>query len=206
MNRDIVIRTGLGALLVFATACSAPPNGVAADGGTSSIPVTTNNSCNGLGFRQPTPGSVVCPGAPGCSCGGADICCMQAVDSNKGACSSLGACRALALTCDGPEDCNPQTAHDQSGDGGLDGGPDSSVPGSDAGTWKPAVCCLDEAVGTSGGGSTCRPSGTCSGKVLCRTDDDCVSVPGFAHCRPADYGTPGVADRGLDGLVGICQR
>ncbi len=208
MNRNTLVQSTVGAFLVFTSACSGVPNGVSADGGTPGIPITSNNSCNGLGFRQPTPGSVVCPGAAGCSCGGADICCMQAVDSNKGACTTLGACRTLALTCDGPEDCNPQTSRDQSGDGGLDGGPDSSVPpGSDAGTWKPAICCLDEAQGTSGGGSMCKASSSqCAGKVLCRVDDDCANVLGFTHCRPADYGTPGVADRGLDGLVGVCQR
>jgi hypothetical protein len=206
MNRSSIVQSALGALVLFATACSGTPNGVAADGGTPGAPITSRNACQGLGFRGATPGSVVCPGAQNCSCGGADICCLQAVDSSKGVCGPLGGCRALALQCDGPEDCNPQTAHDQFGDGGLDGGPDSSVPGTDAGAWRPAVCCLDEAQGTSGGGSSCRAAGTCSGKVLCRTDDDCTSVPGLPHCRPADYGTPGVEDRGLDGLIGQCQR
>jgi hypothetical protein len=192
--------------------CSAAPAASSNDAGYSSTP-TRHDSCAGLGFRQPTPGAVVCPGTQNCECGGTDICCMQAVDSNSGVCQSLGACRYLALTCTGPEACNTSTAYDVfDGGGGTESGAadagsvaDSGSPAPDAGM-ATVVCCLDEAVGVGGGGSTCRPAGKCNGKVLCRTDDDCRMLPSFPHCRPADYGTPGVEDRGLDGLVGECQR
>ncbi len=216
--------------LSFATgACSSGVPAVAAqlDAGYGAA-TTAHDPCTAEGFRNPTPNSVVCPGAQGCVCGNGDICCLQAVDSSKGRCGKIGTCRSLALTCDGPEDCNAgptTTAKDGMIDGGVDaaspadaGAPDATIPppppppapGVDAGTGTPVapsqVCCLDEASGTTGGGSTCRPQGGCVGKVLCRVDDDCKSVPGLSHCRPADYGTPGVEDRGLDGLVGTCQR
>ena len=205
MTRSNTTRAALGAALLLTAACTVTPNCVSADGGLGA-PVTLHDSCQGLGFRGPTPGAIVCPGAPGCECGGADICCMQAVDSSKGVCGSLGACRALALQCDGPEDCNPNTTRDLTNDGGLEAGADAGTVLPDGGAWKPTVCCLDEAQGSSGGGSSCRAASACQGKVLCRTDDDCSGLVAFPHCRPADYGTPGVADRGLDGLVGICQR
>ncbi len=201
------IYAGFGAIfLAGLSACTGTPNGVGYDGGTIT-PQQARDSCKGLGFRQPSPSAVVCPGAQGCICAtNSEVCCLQAVDSSKGACTSLGACRNLAIQCDGPEDCNPATIRDQSGDGGVETGVDSSVPGVDASVPKPAVCCLDEAQGSSGGGSSCRASTACTGKILCRTDDDCTGLPAFPHCRPADYGTPGVEDRGLDGLIGFCQR
>jgi hypothetical protein len=66
------------------------------------------------------------------------------------------------------------------------------------------VCCLDTG---AGGGTTCRARTDCaSGQMwLCRTDADCAGNPGGAFCRPADFGTAGVEDRGLDGLLGVCQ-
>jgi hypothetical protein len=200
---DLMLRLTIitvGALTLCA--CTGSPNGATADAGMFGTTTAPGGDCKGLGFRGPTPGSVVCPGSPSCACTGYDICCLQAVDSSKGTCEALGGCRVVALQCDGPEDCNPQTTHDQSNDGG----PDADITTStDASTYKPQVCCLDEAQGMTGGGSSCRASNACSGKVLCRSDDDCTN-PNLPHCRPADYGTPGVEDRGLDGLVGICQK
>jgi hypothetical protein len=188
-----LVFASVGTAISFAAGgCSSGPVTPAAlDAGFATTGVA-HDPCVSEGFRQPTPNAVVCPGALGCACGNGEICCLQAVDSSKGTCSKLGACRYLALTCDGPEDCAPPS---------TDAGAGAS---SDAGAGS--VCCLDEAAGSAGGGSSCRPAGGCVGKVLCRVDDDCRSVPGLPHCRPADYGTPGVEDRGLDGLVGICER
>jgi hypothetical protein len=179
--------------LTFAGACgtSVPPLG--GSNLTSTTPMA-RDTCVDYGFRQSTPSSVVCPGAPSCLCSGADACCLLAVDSSKGVCEAAGKCRAFLVRCDGPEDCNPMASID-------DGGVSSTPP-------KPAeVCCLDESVGATGGGTACRTAGTCPGKVLCRTDEDCAAaVPNLPRCRPADYGTPGVEDRGLDGLIGYCAR
>jgi hypothetical protein len=221
MKRVAIVLVPLLSLtpIVVAAGCSSNSTPVAAqtvDAGYSTSAGQLHDPCTGDGFRMPTPNSIVCPGAMGCGCGGSQICCLQAVDSSKGTCTTLGACRALAITCDGPEDCNPQVTmtRDLEQDGGIEG--DGSAPGADASTPPPpppppaaprAVCCLDEAVGMSGGGSSCKAVATaCTGRVLCRTDDDCQAVLGLPHCRPADYGTPGVEDRGLDGLIGVCSR
>jgi hypothetical protein len=65
------------------------------------------------------------------------------------------------------------------------------------------VCCLDEG---PGGGSSCMAASSCVGRWLCRSDGDCAGSPGGSSCRPADFGQQGVSDRGLDGLIGVCQR
>jgi hypothetical protein len=135
----------------------------------------TKDSCAATGFRGASAKSVICPGTPSCGCEAPAVCCLSAIDSQHGSCTTFSACRDLALTCDGPEDCN--------------GG----------------VCCLDQ---QAGGGTTCKAPGDCGGteKWLCRTDADCAASPAGNHCRPADFGTSGVEDRGLDGLIGICQK
>ncbi len=179
------------AALVLIGACGTgmPPTSPGLNSGAPMV----RDTCVDYGFRQPTPSAVVCPGAPGCLCTNGDTCCMDSVDSQKGVCEPVGRCRTLVLRCDGPEDCP-----DSSGNG------DMSMPDGGAGA---RVCCLDEAVSMSGGGSSCRAAGLCRGKILCRTDDDCLAaVPSLPRCLPVDYGTPGVEDRGLDGLIGFCSR
>lgn len=163
--------------------------------GNNAPPITGPDPCASEGFRQPTPDSTVCPGAPMCACTGGDICCLTAVDATKGVCESIGRCRTFALQCDGPEDCGA------SPDGGVSTSPDAGA--------SARVCCLDESVGMTGGGSECRAASACTGtnKILCRSDDDCLAVmPSLPRCHPADYGTPGVEDRGLDGLIGYCAK
>jgi len=64
------------------------------------------NTCGTRSFRGGAPSAVVCPGTTKCECGPADVCCMQKIDALSGACTSLSECRALALQCDGPEDCD----------------------------------------------------------------------------------------------------
>lgn len=200
------------ASLVFAcavAACTGSPQGVTgADGGASQKPPVVADTCSGFGFRGPTPAAVVCPGTPSCTCAPSEACCMQAVDSSSGTCSALGACRYFALQCDGPEDCADGASMDA-------GAPEAASPSMDGSPFDPApdaaaplarVCCVDEAVGLNGGGSSCKAASACVGKIACRTDDDCRSSTAAPHCRPADYGTPGVEDRGLDGLIGYCQK
>jgi hypothetical protein len=63
-------------------------------------------ACGMRSFRGGTPNAVVCPGTESCACGSTEICCMQKIDALTGACTSLSACRGLALQCDGPEDCD----------------------------------------------------------------------------------------------------
>jgi hypothetical protein len=159
-------------------ACSAPPNDSAhVDAGSSPVTTTRTDTCASQGFRSPNPHGVVCPGTPTCLCEAPQICCMQKIDGNQGTCGTYGSCRAIAFTCNGPEACG--------GDGG--------------------VCCFDQG---AGGGSFCASSATTcmTHKILCRGDSDCASVPGMPFCRPADFGTQGVADRGLDGLIGVCSN
>ncbi len=65
------------------------------------------------------------------------------------------------------------------------------------------ICCLED---RSGGGTSCKATGGCSGEWLCRGDNDCVGAPRGGHCAPADFGVQGVADKGLDGIIGICGK
>lgn len=65
------------------------------------------------------------------------------------------------------------------------------------------VCCLQD---RSGGGAACSAATSCSGEWLCRSDGDCTNSPQGPHCSPIDLGVQGVADKGLDGLVGICGK
>lgn len=117
-------------------------------------------SCDDLNWRAGNAGELACPGVSGCSCGGADICCVTAdvaSSSSSATCSSEATCRNLAFTCDGPEDCGSEE-----------------------------VCC---AIMTSGGGSSCIAPSECFGldeHVMCRSDDDCESLE---HCTPAAPGT-----------------
>ncbi len=60
------------------------------------------------------------------------------------------------------------------------------------------VCCLTQT------GSSCSMPSACQGTWLCRSDTQCAGS-GASHCMPADFGQPGVKDRGLDGRIGICH-
>lgn len=175
-----------GALVVATAACSSttPTATTKSDAGEAGAALTRTDSCASTGFRDTKRNDIVCPGTSTCSCSGGQVCCMRAIDVNTGACTDLSACRYIAFTCDGPEDCGGATA--------ADGG---AAP----------VCCLDQG---SGGGSLCRatPTACPSHKILCHSDDDCIGVAGLPYCRPADFGTQGVEDRGLDGLIGICSQ
>jgi len=115
-------------------------------------------SCDDINWRMPNRGEVACPGAPDCSCGGAESCCVlldQDLQPENVRCDALTECRGLAFVCDGPEDC------------GAD-----------------EVCC---AVETTGGGSSCSTPTDCRGLdewIMCHGDEDCE---GRKHCTPATH-------------------
>jgi len=79
-----------------APALPTPAPAPAADAGTRADPVVPRRSAE----RRRLPGTTKC------ECGPADVCCMQKIRRADGACTSLSECRALALQCDGPEDCD----------------------------------------------------------------------------------------------------
>ncbi len=104
------------------------------------------------------------------------------------------ACAAPQICCLGAIDSRAGTCQDPRACGGLEltcDGPEDCSGG---------VCCLTAT------GSTCTAASACSGAWLCRGDAHCAGSPGGSNCVPADFGTPGVADRGLDGLIGICRQ
>jgi len=116
-------------------------------------------SCQGQNWRQPTTDSVVCPGAPDCSCGGGQVCCIDVVNgkATSGSCGELTQCAGLALTCDGSEDCPTGQ-----------------------------VCCL---LNSFGGGSECRNPQDCfftDEITACRGDSECS---GIEHCEPSQPGS-----------------
>jgi hypothetical protein len=153
-------------------------------GSATALPTLRADPCEDAGFRASSgEGDVVCPGTSTCGCGEGQVCCLPAIDTALGgSCESAGACRTTALECGGPEACRGR--------------------GIDAGS---GVCCLDEG---PGGGTSCQATAwECySHQVVCHEDDDCLVVaPTYPFCRPADFGTPGVSDRSLDGLLGICS-
>jgi hypothetical protein len=104
------------------------------------------NACSARSYRGGAPGAVVCPGTLSCECGANEVCCLTKLDAVGGACSSLDACRSLAIQCDGPEDC--------------DGG----------------VCCLEDRTGggascksgasCSAGQWLCRNDADCAGSPM----------------------------------------
>ena len=155
-------------------------------GSISATPTLRTDPCADAGFRTvAAPEEIVCPGSSTCSCSDGDICCLPAIDTAlAGWCESLSTCRTTALQCAGPESCRP---HGADSDGGA------------------GVCCLDEG---PGGGTSCQATAwECySHQIVCHADDDCLVVaPTNPFCRPADFGTPGVADKTLDGVLGICS-
>jgi hypothetical protein len=194
MNRALRAYAAMGSSLVLliaaaTTGCSshhAPPLlPIAYDAGSASAaPVLRTDTCASEGFRAiGEPGQVVCPGTSTCACGQDQVCCLPTIDTSMpGTCQSLGDCRTTALQCAGPEGCR------------------SSGPDGGAG-----VCCLDEG---PGGGTSCEATAwECySHQVVCHADTDCLVVaPSFPFCRPSNFGTAGVADKSLDGLLGICS-
>jgi hypothetical protein len=190
------ITTAVASAAVLAFACAAHNDTVLSVSDASPTAMTTSSAtradaapplppppdagdpCALVAWRGGAPSQVVCPGTAKCGCEGPAICCMQRLDSNSGACTTLGACRNIAVQCDGPEDCN-----------------------ADAGN----VCCLED---RSGGGTSCKAQGSCLGPAewLCRSDNDCVAAPTGPRCTPIDLGVQGVDDKGLDGLLGICGK
>ena len=142
----------IGCFLLAATIAGGCSSGNTSLGGGQS-------ACASLNWRAPTPDAVACPGAPGCSCGSGQVCCVKLVNNrvSSGSCTDLTACKGPALQCDGPEDC-------PSGQ----------------------VCCL---VGTTGGGSSCMNPTDCFGAQdvpFCRADSDCDTL---YHCTPAEQGS-----------------
>lgn len=116
-------------------------------------------SCSGHNWREPTPNSVVCPGAVDCSCPSSQVCCVNVVGNKpvSGSCGDLAQCAGPALRCDGAEDCA-------------------------AGQ----VCCV---IDTVGGGSECRAPNDCfftDEITTCRDESEC---DGVQHCKPADPGS-----------------
>jgi hypothetical protein len=71
-------------------------------GGAGGTPVPAD--CESLNWRNPTPDSVICPGAPGCSCALPQACCGSP-DAVDGQCGEVTQCAEQAAVCDGPEDC-----------------------------------------------------------------------------------------------------
>jgi hypothetical protein len=125
----------------------------------ASLGGNAGGTCEGQNWRQPTPGSVVCPGAPGCACADGEVCCVEVVNNKAtgGSCGQLAHCPGPALRCDGSEDCA-------------------------AGQ----VCCLIDRVG---GGADCREPKDCffSDEItLCRDDAEC---DGIRHCEPSRPGS-----------------
>ena len=77
---------------------------------------------------------------------------MQKVDSTTGACTTLAACRNIALACDGPEDCDGAVCclEDRTG-----GGASCKAAGScAAGAW---LCRSDADCAAAPGGPHCAP-------------------------------------------------
>jgi hypothetical protein len=111
------------------------------------------NACESHSFRGGSESAVVCPGTATCECGAADVCCMQQIDAVSGTCTSLGACRALALQCDGPEDCS---------DGGIccledrSGGGSSCASAASCAAGK-RLCRTDADCTGAPGGPRCAP-------------------------------------------------
>ncbi|MCA9624287.1 MAG: hypothetical protein KC731_34920 [Myxococcales bacterium] len=92
-------------LALAATACADGP----AEPGE---PTATNPSgvegCDGVVWRQASPGRVLCFGADGCGCDLPQGCCVVD-DLYDGACIDPSACGGGVLACDGPEDCGEGT-------------------------------------------------------------------------------------------------
>lgn len=123
-------------------------------------PTAGDPECSHLGWRDPMPDAVVCPGTDDCLCSDGEICCV-AQDEEVGIvaarCTPAGDCTETPIRCDGPEDCAGEH-----------------------------VCCFRE--GTDDGGA-CVPPAECTGDsdlTLCRADADCAPD---RSCVPAEPGT-----------------
>jgi hypothetical protein len=122
-----------------------------------------------------------CTGAPGAAhavtCPGVPGCVCAAPQA-----CCLGAIDATAGSCESPRACAGVVLS-------CDGPEDCSG----------GVCCLTLS------GSSCSATNSCPGTRLCRDDSQCAGS-GASHCLPADFGQPGVNDRGLDGKIGLCRQ
>jgi hypothetical protein len=147
-----VIRFAFGGALVAAAVSACGGGDDASLGGNGTA------ACGDFNWRKPTDAAVVCPGAPGCSCGAGQVCCVKIVGgkATTGSCSALTDCADLAMQCDGAEDCG-------------------------AGQ----VCCLLDDLG---GGTECRDPQDCffSNEItLCRGQAEC---DGVKTCQPSPPG------------------
>ncbi len=59
--------------------------------------------CDGVLWRNPSPGRVLCPGATDCGCDLPTICCADTLDNAT--CMPREECANDVIGCDGPEDC-----------------------------------------------------------------------------------------------------
>jgi hypothetical protein len=175
------------ATVLPAVACTVPPEQQTGTSSTSSgssgAPTASGgiNTCGGSGWRDQTPAhSVICPGSSTCYCESPQVCCLDAIDSRRGSCTSFQGCSFIALTCDSPNDCG--------------GG----------------VCCLDERAGggsTCKAATDCDSSmkWLCNVDADCKNGN--MTAPGGPHCRPADLGSdPGVPNTALDYEIGLCSN
>ena len=128
--------------------------------GDADMPSAGDPECAHLGWREPTPGAVVCPGTPDCLCDDGDVCCVAQDDEQRivaARCMPPDECSELPIRCDGPEDC----ADDR-------------------------VCCFRA---RADGGGAGVPEPECAREDalrLCRADADCTAE---LTCSPAEPGT-----------------
>ncbi|MCB9582802.1 MAG: hypothetical protein H6717_37530 [Polyangiaceae bacterium] len=149
-----IFRYLLSALVVAAAVSACSSNDDASLGGNSA------DACGDFNWRKPSDGTIVCPGAPGCSCSTGQVCCVSLVGGKAatGTCGALTDCADLAMQCDGAEDCAPGQ-----------------------------VCCLLDDLG---GGTECRAPQDCfftNEITLCRTQDECDGVKTCAPSQPGTY-------------------
>jgi hypothetical protein len=109
-------------------------------------------TCGMKSYRGGTAGAVVCPGVETCECPSSDVCCLTKLDSQSGSCTSLAACRSLALQCDGPEDCDGGVCCLEDRTGG--GASCKSAGTCDTGKW---LCRSDADCANAPPGPRCAP-------------------------------------------------
>lgn len=72
------------------------------DGGSNPLGIA---GCEDVGWRNPSPGRVLCPGAAGCGCDLPTICCFDGSSLEDSWCGAREECTGQIISCDGPEDC-----------------------------------------------------------------------------------------------------
>ncbi|MEZ4438681.1 MAG: hypothetical protein R3B72_06310 [Polyangiaceae bacterium] len=121
-----------------------PTSTVGAGGGSMAANPLGVPGCEGVAWRNPTPGRVLCVGADSCGCDLPTTCCVTTMDVGdhvfEATCGAPEQCVGALWTCDGPEDCGPGT-----------------------------VCCLDDG-GTS---CVAAEDCDLTKEWLCREDADC---------------------------------